>query len=154
MPRWLRDKHFYDLANRLQWRKFLNDLNTRCEVPRVPFMVEELPADFVARPEEFEQLRALLCNQEDDDKPIVMTAALRGAGGYGKTTLAKALCHHEDIQEVYDDGILWVTLGENPGDLAGRVGDLVETLAVSVPAFPTSMPPPFACESCSPTETC
>jgi WD40 repeat protein len=134
VPRWMRDKHFYDLANDLQWQKLLNDLNTRCEVPRVPFMVPDLPADFVPRPEEFDQLLANLCNREDEEA-LAITTALRGAGGYGKTTLAKALCHHEAVQETYDDGILWVTLGEKPGDLVGRLADLVETLSEERPSF-------------------
>src|SRR5262249_37847697 len=63
------------------------------------------------------------------------TAALKGAGGYGKTTLAKALCHDERIQDAFDDGILWVTLGENPGDLTGRVEDLIVTLGDERPGF-------------------
>jgi hypothetical protein len=62
-------------------------------------------------------------------------AALRGAGGYGKTTIAKALCHDERIQDAFDDGIIWVTLGENPGDLIGRVEDLIQTLSSERPGF-------------------
>ena len=134
VPRWLRNKHFYDISNQLQWEKFLNDLKTRCQVPRVPFMVEDLPEDFVDRPEEFDQLLAYLRDSKDGG-PIAITAALRGAGGYGKTTLAKALCHNEDVQDAFEDGILWVTLGENPGDLGGRVADLVETLSGERPGF-------------------
>jgi hypothetical protein len=38
---------------------------------------------------------------------VAITAALRGAGGYGKTALAKALAHDPDIQDAYFDGILW-----------------------------------------------
>jgi WD40 repeat protein len=34
-----------------------------------------------------------------------------------KTTLAIALCHDEDVQTAFDDGILWATLGENPNIL-------------------------------------
>ncbi len=134
VPRWLLDKHFYDVENQTQWQKFLNDLNTRCEVPRIPFMVEDLPEDFVPRKDEFDQLLAYLRNNEDGG-PIAITAALRGAGGYGKTTLAKALCHNEDVQDAFEDGILWVTLGETPGDLAVRVADLVETLSGERPGF-------------------
>jgi WD40 repeat protein len=83
-----------------------------------PFMVEDLPNDFVPRPREFEQLIAHLLD-EQRGKPIAITAALRGAGGYGKTMLAKALCHDERIRWAFDDGILWVTLGEKPNVLAG-----------------------------------
>jgi hypothetical protein len=140
LPRWMRDQHFYDLGSLEgesfgpEWQKFLNDLNKTPDVRRVPFMVEDLPAGFVQRPNEFDQLVALLLDQNREE-PVAITAALRGAGGYGKTTIAKALCHDERIQDAFDDGILWVTLGENPGDLTGRVEDLIQTLSGERPGF-------------------
>jgi len=133
MPRWMRDAHFYDLDH--EWEKFVNDLKTRCHTRRVPFMVEDLK-DFIERPGEFDQLLNLLID-EHREEPVAITAALRGAGGYGKTTLAKALCHDEQIQDAFDDGILWVTLGETPGDLTGRVEDLIVTLGDDRPGFTT-----------------
>jgi hypothetical protein len=132
LPRWMRDQHFYDLEH--EWPKFINDLRTRCERRRVPFMAEDLPSDFVARPAEFERLLALLFDRARDE-PIAINAALRAAGGYGKTVLARALCHDEDVQNAFDDGILWVTLGENPGDLTGRVEDLIYLLSGHRPGF-------------------
>lgn len=134
LPRWMRSAHFYDLER--EWQKFVNDLQTRCQVRRVPFMVEDLPKSFVPRDGEFEDLLKLLIN-EPREEPIAITAALKGAGGFGKTTLAKALCHDERIQNAFDDGILWVTLGENPGDLIERVKDLIETLSNKRPKFTT-----------------
>jgi hypothetical protein len=125
LPHWMRSAHFYDLD--YEWQKFLNDLNTRCQQPRVPFMVEELPADYVPRPKEFAALIDKLLDRQREE-PVAITAALRGAGGYGKTTMAKALCHDERIQQAFDDGILWVTLGEHPGNLVGKVEDLIYML--------------------------
>lgn len=142
MPAWMRSKHFYDIGtvennlNGAQWQKFINDLNTRCQIRRVPFMVGDLPEGFIQRPGEFDRLLKLLCDERREE-PIAITAALRGAGGYGKTTLAQALCHDERIQDAFDDGILWVTLGENPGDLTGRVEDLIVTLGDERPGFTT-----------------
>src|SRR5215510_15060839 len=140
LPRWMRDQHFYDLGSLeggtfgLEWRKFLNDLDKTPDIRRVPFMVEDLPAGFVQRPHEFDKLVGLLLDEEREE-PVAITAALRGAGGYGKTTIAKALCHDERIQNAFDDGILWVTLGENPGDLTGRVEDLIQILSGERPGF-------------------
>jgi hypothetical protein len=45
---------------------------------------------------------------------VAISAALRGAGGYGKTTLARALIHDVRVRGAFDDGILWITLGEKP----------------------------------------
>src|SRR5437764_824937 len=124
--------NFYDLDH--EWPKLLNDLNTRCQQPRVPFMVEDKPADYVPRPREFEALIAKLLDQRREE-PVAITAALRGAGGYGKTTMARALCHDERMQQAFDDGILWVTLGESPGNLVGKVEDLIYMLSYERPGF-------------------
>src|SRR5260370_11551623 len=106
LPHWMRSAHFYDLAH--EWPKLLNDLNTRCQQPRVPFMVENLPTDYVPRPKEFEARIEKLLDQRREE-PVAITAALRGAGGYGKTTMARALCHHERIPHAFDAGLLWLT---------------------------------------------
>src|SRR5712692_7410247 len=39
IPHWMRSAHFYDID--YEWQKLINDLNTRCQQPRVPFMVED-----------------------------------------------------------------------------------------------------------------
>ena len=98
------------------------------------FMVADLPADFVARPREFEALKqSILYGQRE--QPTAITTALRGSGGYGKTTLARALCHDSDIQDTFRDGILWVTLGEQPTNLIGQIEDLVYLLSREQPGF-------------------
>lgn len=43
MPIWMQKGHVYDLEHQAQ--KFINDLNTRCQQTRVPFMVEKLPSN-------------------------------------------------------------------------------------------------------------
>jgi WD40 repeat protein len=132
LPHWMRSAHFYDPDH--EWQKLINDLNTRCQQARVPFMVEDLPPDFVPRPQEFDALIDKLLDQQREE-PVAITAALRGAGGYGKTTMAKAICHDERIQQAFDDGILWVTLGEKPGNLMGKIEDLIYTLSRERPGF-------------------
>ena len=132
LPHWMRSAHFYDLD--YEWQKLINDLNTRCQQVRVPFMCKNLPPDFVPRPNEFDALISKLLNEKREE-PIAITAALRGAGGYGKTTMAQALCHDERIQQAFDDGILWVTLGEHPGNLVGKVEDLIYMLCHERPGF-------------------
>ena len=102
---------------------------------RVPMMAEPPPPDFVPRPAEFARLKQLLLDTRGE--PVAITAALRGAGGYGKTTLARALCADPDIQDAFHDGILWTTLGEQPGPLLGRLQDLIATLKGERPDFST-----------------
>lgn len=134
LPHWMRNTHFYDLGNEDQVQSLIRALHTKCSVPRVPFMVSELPDNFVPRLEETSTIIQEILNNGQNEN-IAITAALKGAGGYGKTTIARAICYDERIQEYFDDGILWVTLGENPGDLTGRVLDLIEMLSGIRPAF-------------------
>ncbi|MEA3324138.1 MAG: TIR domain-containing protein [Euryarchaeota archaeon] len=127
LPHWIGAAQFADPDIPEEWTRFIRTLEGPCQEKRVPFMVEDLPEYFVERSYEFNELVSCLLNCECGDA-IAITAALRGAGGYGKTTLARAICHDYRIQEAFYDGILWVTLGENPGDLTGRVEDLIKIL--------------------------
>ena len=103
------------------------------QITRLPFMAPDLPIGFVQRPKQFEALRALLLEGERKD-PVAITTALTGAGGFGKTTLAAALCHDEEIIQAFDDGILWTTLGETP-DLADALAKLHAGLTGERPSF-------------------
>jgi len=179
---WMRATQFADLSVPEEKQRFIRILEGPCQIQRVPFMVEDLPGDFVPREHEFKQivsglldtqreetvaitaalrgaggygqttLAQFICHdehiQEDfvprehefkqivsglldtqREETVAITAALRGAGGYGKTTLAQFICHDERIQEDFYDGILWVTLGEKPGDLIKYVEEFIRILS-------------------------
>lgn len=65
-------------------------------------MAPDLPESFVPRVAEYDTLKAKLLDGRGD--AVGISAALRGAGGYGKTVLANALCHDPEIQDAYFDG--------------------------------------------------
>jgi len=125
---WMQRRHFVDVQDPEQWRRLVRTLEGPCRTPRVPMMAEPPPDDFIDRSVEFEALKALLVH-EAPKNTIAITAALKGAGGYGKTTLARALCHDDAVLETYYDGVLWVTLGEKPGDTATTLEDLIVILS-------------------------
>jgi len=128
IPRWMRDYQFVSVEDNDGWEMLLKRLRTPYKRMRVPFMAEDTPADYVPRPEKIEALIELLLDPQRED-PVAITAALRGAGGYGKTTLARAICHDARIVNAFKHGILWVTLGEKPGDLLGKVEDMIAILS-------------------------
>jgi WD40 repeat protein len=109
MPRWMRKAHFFDLAK--EWQTFVNYLKSPSRAARVPFMAPSLPEKFVPRREATDAARLALMRGEG---AVSLTTSLQGAGGLGKTTLAIALCHDEEVLETFDDGILWVSLGKAP----------------------------------------
>ena len=94
--------------------------------PEPPFMVAALPSDHVQRSAEFAQLVAyLLAGRE---KTVAITATIRGAGGFGKTTLAQALCHDPRIRAAFPDGILWTTVGDDPANILPGLRKLYQAL--------------------------
>jgi len=131
MPRWMSRAHFFDLDK--EWPTFIAHLRKGCDTPRVPFMAPDLPQHFVERPREYTALKNLLLTP-DRGQPVAIATALTGAGGFGKTTLAAALCHDEDIVENFDDGILWVTLGQTP-DVLGALLTAYAALTGERPGF-------------------
>jgi hypothetical protein len=131
LPRWI--GQVYDLNIREKHDLLMRVLEGPSYQTRVPLMAPEPPADFVQRPVEFEALKKKLLDTKGD--AVAITAALRGAGGYGKTTLAKALAHDRDIVDAYFDGILWAVLGEKPESLLSIVADLIEILSGERPGL-------------------
>ena len=89
VPRWF--GNVYELDRPESLRAFIDRLQRDSQQKRVPMMAPEPPVDFVRRPAEFEALKGKLLDAKGD--AVAISAALKGAGGYGKTTLAKALAH-------------------------------------------------------------
>ena len=87
LPRWI--GQVYDLKIPEKHDLLMRVLAGPSCQNRVPMMAPEPPVDFVQRPVEFEALKRKLLDAKGD--AVAITAALCGAGGYGKTTLAKAL---------------------------------------------------------------
>lgn len=110
LPQWMRKAHFYDPYN--EWQKLIAHLRRGCQATRVPFMPPSLPDGLVKRQRETDALLGLLLTRSKE--PIVPTTVLRGPGGFGKTTLAASVCYDERTIDTFDDGILWVTLGQSP----------------------------------------
>ena len=86
---------------------------TRAERPRV-FAVPALTGNEVPRPDLMADLIPKVT--APDAGTVGMTTALPGAGGFGKTTLARLLVHNPRVQDAFPDGIAWVT------DRRGRPG--------------------------------
>jgi hypothetical protein len=133
LPRWL--GQLYDLDLPEHRNRLFGVLALPSRQKRVPMMAPEPLADFVKRPVEFDALKQKLLDPKGD--ALAISAALKGAGGYGKTTLAKALAHDADIQDAYFDGVLWTELGERPDNLLGIISDLITRLTGTQPGLVT-----------------
>ena len=131
LPTWMQKAHFFDIHE--EWQTFTNYLKSDRQPTHVPFMAPDLPRGFVQRPREFEAILSLVLDRTRAT-PVAITTTLHGAGGYGKTTLATALCHDDRVLETFDDGVLWVTLGQTPNVL-GELAKVYEALTGEQGAF-------------------
>src|SRR5689334_13009682 len=118
LPNSMRNEHIFTLKlgndwDPGEWESLLANLRVRRDLRPVPAMAPEPPSHYVPRPTEVAAIvNALL--DPDHRLPVAITTALRGAGGFGKTTLARAVAWNEDIKDAFKDGILWVELGSRP----------------------------------------
>ncbi len=87
LPNWMRLSQIYETADPEQWLLLKRVLQGPGEIHRVPYMAGDLAEDVVLRPAEYARLKEAVL-AAGSDKAVALTTALRGAGGYGKTTLA------------------------------------------------------------------
>ena len=130
LPNWMRKSHFYHPV--IEWDKMLAHLRRGCRATRVPYMAPPLPQSFVPRSSETQAVLQHLLGDGQSAKSV--TVALRGPGGFGKTTLAAAVCHDDGCIDSFDDGILWVTLGQTP-NLLNELVKLYAALTGERPGF-------------------
>ena len=95
-------------------------------VTGVSFLVPYLPPYFVERPEVSEKLKQCLFSEATKAGTLVVSA-IYGSGGIGKSTLAAALAYDPEVQAHFPDGILWITLGQQP-DLLSCLGRWIQAL--------------------------
>jgi hypothetical protein len=105
-------------------------LETSITVPPLAtdFRARDLPGAYVARTALLARLKRELLGA-GTGQTTAITTALRGAGGFGKTTLALALCHDPEIQTAFPDGVLWIELGEQPPRPLDLLNSLLARLA-------------------------
>lgn len=127
LPPYLKKRLCINLLKDSAWKRIKSHLHAPCHALRVPMMADVMPDGFVERGRELADMKAVLLSDEETS-PGVIGVALVGAGGFGKTWLARALCHNPEIQERFDEGILWITLGEQPTNLLSKVGELIHAL--------------------------
>ena len=67
------------------------------------------PGNYVPRAELMKEISSAVLNS-DITPTIGTTVTIRGIGGIGKSTIAKALCHDPLIKEHFVNGFLWISL--------------------------------------------
>jgi len=93
------------------WKQEQQNSIMRGSVPPLPQLV-------IGRENDIEELKKKLGIKGDQEKATAILTAVRGWPGVGKTTIASVLARDSDIAQVYPDGVLWVSLGQQPNILS------------------------------------
>jgi NB-ARC domain/Domain of unknown function (DUF4062) len=93
----------------------------------VPVPSEQAPADYVDRPELTQPLLAYLL-ADHAEKGRATASAIHGIGGIGKTTVARWLIWLPEIEQRFNHGRIWVTLGQEPKDALAVVSNCISKL--------------------------
>ncbi|MGW5261948.1 NB-ARC domain-containing protein, partial [Microbispora sp. NPDC004025] len=96
------------------------------------FQVQPIPKGWVPRRELDAVIRALT---GAGSRTVGVTTALLGAGGFGKTSLAVAVCHDRRVRRYFSGGIVWATIGQDRTEAgcADVIRSICETLSADVP---------------------
>lgn len=93
----------------------------------VPFQMPPIPKHFVPRLEQSDRVKTYLLNDETASPGTLVVSAIYGLGGIGKSVLATVLAHDSEVQKRFADGILWITLGQQP-DIQKILGDWIQSV--------------------------
>jgi hypothetical protein len=95
-----------------------------------PMMVPAANRVRIARPGLHQQV--LDAFRSDAGSTVGVTAAVRGTGGFGKTTLAEMVSADPRVRDTFPGGILWVEVGNAPeGRIPVKIHELVRELTGS-----------------------
>jgi hypothetical protein len=83
-----------------------------------PGSAPPVPGLVIGRDEALGDLKERLGLSNDKAGAMHVLTTVRGWPGVGKTTIATALAHDEEIIKAFPDGVLWVSLGQKPNILS------------------------------------
>jgi hypothetical protein len=131
-PGWLKKRDVFILAPDhpdydATWVRLRAQLDNPPDRRPVPFMPLPLLQTFTARYAKQDEIKSHILD-EYAVNPRFLSVALQGEGGFGKTTLAQAICHDIDVFEAFDGGVLWAEIGENVTNLTEKINAMIRSL--------------------------
>ena len=87
-----------------------------------------LPPNYVPRQQLLDEMVTILRHYTNDPNSYGTNLTVTGAGGFGKTSIVTALCHHPVIKEQFTDGVVFIELGPQATDPSMKLSQLYHLL--------------------------
>ena len=87
-----------------------------------------LPINYVERTGLLNKLATAIVNATKSSPNCDPTVTVSGTGGFGKTTLVQAVCHHDLVKKHFTDGFMFVDIGPQYSDPATQLHQLYHLL--------------------------
>ena len=87
-----------------------------------------LPPNYVRREQILNEMVAKLHLSATNPNSYGTSLTVTGAGGFGKTSIVTALCHHPGIKEQFKDGVVFIELGPQATDPSMKLSQLYHLL--------------------------
>ena len=86
-----------------------------------------LPTYYIERPKLLQEISEEILSSEIDNT-IHVTVIITGMAGFGKSTMATALCYHSSIKKYFSNGFLRITLGPIPKNKIALLSQIYRSL--------------------------
>ena len=101
---------------------FLQEVNKNVVLPEAQlFGVPLIPRNYLPRNTYINTVKEILFNHQGSNiglTGVAQSIGLQGMGGIGKSALAIILANDKQVRSTFYDGIIWVSLGQNPDIIA------------------------------------
>ena len=98
-----------------------------------------LPTHYIERPKLLQEITGKVLSTEIDNT-VHITVVITGMAGFGKSTIAVALCHQRLIKKHFPNGFLRIQLGITPRNKCYMLCQIYHTLTGNTWTNPTSNP--------------
>lgn len=128
-PSWLLDFESINALDPARLDSIDETLTTLTQPDKVSFASPDLVQPYVVRNGKLDEIKSALLAPESNG--VALSTSIQGAGGYGKTQLANALCRDDDVRAFFHDGVFRIVIGfeARKSDVASKVLSIIRQLS-------------------------
>ncbi|XP_065894609.1 uncharacterized protein [Dysidea avara] len=117
-----------NVSSRMELQERMKHNHKRLEKGIKSPLPPPLPPNNVCHQQLLNDMVKKLCESSIDSNSYGTSVTVTGAGGFGKTSIVTALCHHPVVKEQFKDGVVFIELGPQATDPSMKLSQLYHLL--------------------------